>query len=162
MPPRSTSCWASVPATVSLACCPSARLVPGGVFRAYPPLPNLQLTHCCVLFFVRQKIWCTHPLRDSYKKRSRNGHPAFLSTYVDCGPRGAAGLLAAGERRILAWQPLSYVSYVALDVATARTLIEAAEAFLRRVDLQLMVFFHPRRAENRTFRPPVTQNKKTF
>ncbi len=32
----------------------------------------------------------------------------------------------------------------------------------RRVDLQLMVFFNPRRADNRTFRPPVTQNQKTF
>ncbi len=30
------------------------------------------------------------------------------------------------------------------------------------VDLQLMVFFHPRRAENRTFRPPMTQRQKTF
>ena len=28
------------------------------------------------------------------------------------------------------------------------------------VDLQLMVFFYPRRAENRTFRPPVTQKQK--
>jgi hypothetical protein len=28
------------------------------------------------------------------------------------------------------------------------------------IDLQLMVFFYPRRAENRTFRPPVTQKQK--
>ena len=32
--------------------------------------------------------------------------------------------------------------------------------FARLVDLQLMVFFYPRRAENRTFRPPVTQKQK--
>ncbi len=31
----------------------------------------------------------------------------------------------------------------------------------KQVDLQLMVFFYPRRAENRTFRPPVTQKQKT-
>jgi hypothetical protein len=30
------------------------------------------------------------------------------------------------------------------------------------VDLQLMVFFYPRRAENRTFRPPVTQKQKSI
>ncbi len=30
------------------------------------------------------------------------------------------------------------------------------------VDLQLMVFFYPRRAENRTFRPPVTQKQKNI
>jgi hypothetical protein len=41
---------------------------------------------------------------------------------------------------------------------------EAAAARSRatqRVDLQLMVCFYPRRAENRTFRPPVTQKQKT-
>ena len=31
-----------------------------------------------------------------------------------------------------------------------------------QVDLQLMVFFYPRRAENRTFRPPVTQKQKNI
>ena len=35
-------------------------------------------------------------------------------------------------------------------------------AYLLRVDLQLMVFFYPRRAENRTFRPPVTQKQKNI
>jgi hypothetical protein len=30
------------------------------------------------------------------------------------------------------------------------------------VDLQLMVFFYPRRADNRTFRPPVTQKHKNI
>jgi hypothetical protein len=30
------------------------------------------------------------------------------------------------------------------------------------VDLPLMVFFYPRRAENRTFRPPVTQKQNPF
>ena len=33
---------------------------------------------------------------------------------------------------------------------------------LQLVDLQLMVFFYPRRAENRTFRPPVTQKQKNI
>ena len=37
---RSTRSWASDLATVSVARCPSARHVPGGVFRAYPPLWN--------------------------------------------------------------------------------------------------------------------------
>ena len=32
----------------------------------------------------------------------------------------------------------------------------------RKVDLQLMVFFYPRRADNRTFRPPVTQKQKNI
>ena len=32
----------------------------------------------------------------------------------------------------------------------------------QQVDLQLMVFFYPRRAENRTFRPPVTQKQKNI
>ena len=31
---------------------------------------------------------------------------------------------------------------------------------VQKVDLQLMVFNYPRSAENRTFRPPVTQNQK--
>ena len=33
---------------------------------------------------------------------------------------------------------------------------------MRKVDLQLMVFFYPRMAENRTFLLPVTQKQKTF
>jgi hypothetical protein len=38
--------------------------------------------------------------------------------------------------------------------------LETGQATCRSVDLQLMVFFYPRRAENRTFRPPVTQKQK--
>ena len=43
-----------------------------------------------------------------------------------------------------------------------RVVLNAFARRMRLVDLQLMVFFYPRRAENRTFRPPVTQKQKNI
>ena len=55
-------------------------------------------------------------------------------------------------------RPFVCPSYSDAHAFSMRGQSPAAPALL--VDLQLMVFFYPRSAENRTFRPPVTQKQK--
>ena len=73
--------------------------------------------------------------------------PAFGARTATASVAIGAYLIALGAAYHACLFPLAYA---------AQQLARPGE-----VDLQLMFFFYPRRAENRTFRPPVTQNQKT-
>jgi hypothetical protein len=69
-------------------------------------------------------------------------------------------LLARGSCRLAGGRGPPAVPRAPTCLAASAT--RRVQSVRLQVDLQLMVFFYPRRAENRTFRPPVTQKQKNI